>query len=151
MASNADGTDNLFFWLFTNPAEHPDQLTLWMNGGPGSSSMFGNFLELGPFELQEPSSGSFTLDFRRSDKSSWASTTALLFIDQPVGTGFSYSTADNLMPNMDDAYDEFKFFLKNFYTEFTAFNGKDLLISGESYAGKYVPFYTWKLWSDPDM
>lgn len=91
-ASN-DGSDKkLFYWLFepgggdltniSNEEEIP--LILWLNGGPGCSSMDGLWLENGPFRLRKSSSGNdWTIDV---NKHSWHTAPAwTLYVDQPVG------------------------------------------------------------------
>lgn len=63
---------------------------LWLNGGPGSSSQIGNLQEIGPLQLYR------ILDVTiRQNNYTWASKYNLLFIDQPVGTGLSYSDSDS--------------------------------------------------------
>lgn len=91
-ASN-DGFDKkIFYWLFepgvddlantTNEEDIP--LILWLNGGPGCSSMDGLWLENGPFRLKKPDDGSnWTID---TNKHSWHMAPAwTLYVDQPVG------------------------------------------------------------------
>lgn len=78
-----------FFWFFEsrgNPSKDP--LTLWLNGGPGSDSLIGLFQELGPCAISENLT-SYVNEY------SWSNVTNLLFISQPVGTGFSYQYKGN--------------------------------------------------------
>jgi carboxypeptidase C (cathepsin A) len=66
----------LFYWLF-EAADNNAPLLLWLNGGPGCSSMDGLFLELGPFKIN---GNSIVIN-----PYSWHNSANLLFIDQPVG------------------------------------------------------------------
>ena len=74
---------------------------------------------------------------------SWADVSHMLYIDQPVGTGFSYG--EPLLTNMDDVSSEFKYFLLQFYDIYPVFQGHQLILSGESYAGKYIPRFAYQL------
>jgi cathepsin A (carboxypeptidase C) len=79
------GPKHLFFWYFesqNNPATDP--LTLWLTGGPGDSSMIALFQENGPCRINAFGNGT---DF---NPYGWSRNSSLLFVDQPVGTGFSY-------------------------------------------------------------
>ncbi|KAF2401877.1 putative carboxypeptidase S1 [Trichodelitschia bisporula] len=83
-------TINTFFWFFESrkdPANAP--LSIWMNGGPGSSSMIGLLQENGPCKVKDDSN-STTLN-----PWSWNREVNMLYIDQPVQTGFSYDELVN--------------------------------------------------------
>ncbi|KAF2837047.1 alpha/beta-hydrolase [Patellaria atrata CBS 101060] len=82
---------NTFFWFFSarhDPANAP--LSIWMNGGPGSSSMLGLFVENGPCWVN-PDSNSTT-----SNPLSWNEHVNMLYLDQPVQVGLSYDTLQNV-------------------------------------------------------
>jgi carboxypeptidase C (cathepsin A) len=74
---------HLFYWFI--PTSTPNApLVLWLNGGPGCTSMFGVFQESGPFRLVSRT--------RLEDNpDSWHRGANMLFIDSPVGYYFSFS------------------------------------------------------------
>jgi vitellogenic carboxypeptidase-like protein len=64
-------------------------LAVWMlQGGPGCSSLFGTFYLNGPYQLQTD----MTL---RDNPGKWNRQYGLLFLDQPIGTGFSIAGAQH--------------------------------------------------------
>ncbi|KAL3425952.1 serine carboxypeptidase [Phlyctema vagabunda] len=86
-----DYPTNTFFW-FIAAREQTSALTIWLNGGPGSSSMIGLFTENGPCEVVETSGGDFETVVRDWG---WDRASNILYIDQPNQVGFSYDTPTN--------------------------------------------------------
>ncbi|OJD16314.1 hypothetical protein AJ78_03526 [Emergomyces pasteurianus Ep9510] len=84
-------TINTFFWFFEAREDSTNApLSVWLNGGPGSSSMYGLFQENGPCTVNHDSN-STTLN-----PWSWNRNVNMLYIDQPVQTGFSYDALVNV-------------------------------------------------------
>ena len=65
----------------------------------------------------------------------------MIYIDQPIGTGFSYGTP--LIRELDEAAEEFVTFLDNLFNLYSEFPSKELFMTGESYSGVYIPAYSW--------
>nr|DAD32672.1 TPA_asm: hypothetical protein HUJ06_011523 [Nelumbo nucifera] len=127
----------LFYWFFEaegGVAEKP--LVLWLNGGPGCSSVaYGAAQELGPFLIRNNRS---QLIYNRF---SWNKVANLLFVEAPVGVGFSYTNRSADLQTLGDqitANDSYAFLL-GWFRRFPAFKSHDFYITGESYAGHYVP------------
>ncbi|PGH09033.1 hypothetical protein AJ79_05762 [Helicocarpus griseus UAMH5409] len=131
------GSHHMFFWYFesqNNPSNDP--LTLWLTGGPGGSSMIGLFQEVGPCLVNEHGNGTYHNPF------GWSKSSSLLFVDQPVDVGFSYADEGYALPsNSHEAAIDMHRFLQIFISEaFPRHLNSDFHISGESYAGKYIPY-----------
>lgn len=127
---------NLFFWLYENRHIANKQRTvIWLNGGPGCSSMDGALMELGPYRVNADG----TL---RYNEGSWDEFANLLFVDNPVGTGFSYTNTEGYVSELQQMADEFLIFMESWFALFPQFEGDDLYIAGESYAGQHIPYIT---------
>lgn len=120
-----------------NPLEDP--VVLWLNGGPGCSSFDGFVYEHGPFSFEKGKSQG-SLPKLHLNPYSWSKVSNIIYLDSPAGVGFSYSgnNADYITGDQKTAYDSHTFLLKWFelYPEFLA---NPFFITGESYAGVYVP------------
>jgi len=139
---NREFDSNLFFWYVpakTNAETAP--LVLWLQGGPGGSSLFGLFVESGPFQVYANANGEFVKE--RDVK--WTDSYNMIYIDQPAGTGFSFTTYDGFAKNMDDVARDLYEALRQFYHVFPALLANDFYVTGESYAGKYVPAISHKI------
>jgi carboxypeptidase C (cathepsin A) len=104
-----------------------------LNGGPGASSLFGMFLENGPLRITH-TIDNFQVSYTNE---TWADAGSLLYIDNPIGSGFSYGK--DYVKSMDEASEELLDFLLNFYIAYPEFAGRPLFLTGESYAGKFLP------------
>lgn len=129
---------HLFYWYFPSQGDAAnDPLVLWLTGGPGCSSEIALFEELGPYKVVHNDDGGPKLE---RAKYSWSTHTNLLFVDQPVGTGYSYSDAptDTVHDEKMVAEDMYTF-LREFVQRYPELNGRPFYITGESYGGHYVP------------
>ncbi|XVF49529.1 hypothetical protein PTKIN_Ptkin04bG0019900 [Pterospermum kingtungense] len=115
-----------------DPASKP--LVLWLNGGPGCSSLgVGAFSENGPFRPNG--------EVLVRNKYSWNREANMLYLETPIGVGFSHSTNSSSYVAVDDeitARDNLVF-LQRWYNKFPNYRHRDLFITGESYAGHYIP------------
>ena len=116
-------------------------LVLWLNGGPGCSSLDGWSAENGPMQMD--SKGNFIMN-----EYSWHRAANMLYIESPGNVGFSYidSKLDYELEINDDiaAEDNFKA-LQDFFKKYPTFKGRDFYISGESYAGIYIPMLAYRI------
>ncbi|KAI3518171.1 hypothetical protein L1887_06624 [Cichorium endivia] len=127
---------HMFWWLYKSPNQpkHPTKpwpTIIWLQGGPGGSGVgFGNFGEIGPLDMD-----------LKSRNSTWLQKANLLFVDSPVGTGFSYVEDESLFVKTDvEAATDVTTLLKAVYSN----NQNDITllrpfyIFAESYGGKFA-------------
>jgi len=125
---------HLFYWFFESRNDPKnDPVVLWLNGGPGCSSLTGLFMELGPSSINKKIETVYN-DY------SWNSNASVIFLDQPVNVGFSYSgsSVSNTVAAGKDVYA----LLTLFFKQFPEYAHQDFHIAGESYAGHYIPVFT---------
>jgi carboxypeptidase D len=184
--ASSDGDKKLFYWLFepdladdaSSPPDEEIPLLIWLNGGPGCSSMDGLFLENGPFRIIKPNeSYEHYYNSQQQDTSKWRieinpyswhkAPAYTLYIDQPVGTGLSFSKKSNWAKDDQEVNIDFYTFLQNFLflhrdkfvQDSPIYNNNNsneeggeggatpllyqmkrpLFFSGESHAGHYIP------------
>ena len=130
---NEEDDKHLFYWFFESRNDPKnDPVVLWLNGGPGCSSLTGLFMELGPSSITKDGKVKF-------NPYSWNSNASVIFLDQPVNVGFSYSSASvsNTVAAGKDVYA----LLTLFFKQFPEYAEQPFHISGESYAGHYIPVF----------
>lgn len=125
---------NQFFWYFpamiSNKKDAP--VVVWLQGGPGASSLYGLFTENGPLRVRN---GKFE---RR--KYNWAVSHHLIFIDNPVGTGFSFTDDERgYCTDQTQVGEQLYNTLTQFFKLFPELQPNKFFVTGESYGGKYVP------------
>ncbi|KAL0735273.1 hypothetical protein Bca4012_011483 [Brassica carinata] len=120
-------SSRLFYFFFESRNNITDPVVIWLTGGPGCSSSLGLFTENGPFTLTE--------DLSHSERVS-----NIIYVDQPVGTGFStLSDTDVLRHDETGVSNDLYNFLQAFFKEHPQLVRNDFFITGESYAGHYIP------------
>ena len=127
----------LFFWRMGEQCGKrcSNELIVWLNGGPGCSSMDGALMETGAFRVAED--GKLYLN-----SGSWHTRGTMLFVDQPVGTGFSRPGRDGrLRTELSQLADDFLLFMERYYAVFPEDRRRTLVLAGESYAGQYLPYF----------
>lgn len=112
---------------------------IWLNGGPGASSQVGNFLENGPYRLN---STDLSLAVNAYG---WQNKAHVVYFDQPVGTGFSFTKNEAYPRTLEQVGSQFHAALQNWYRKFPALRPNPLYLSGESFAGAYIPVIAWTL------
>ncbi|KAH7689755.1 Peptidase S10 serine carboxypeptidase protein [Dioscorea alata] len=133
----------LFYYFIEsegNPVEDP--LLLWLTGGPGCSAFSGLVFEIGPLKFSSVDyNGSLpTLVYHPF---SWTKVSNVIFLDSPVGTGFSFSnTPEGYVDGDVTSSNRVHRFLRKWLLDHPQFLSNPLYIAGDSYAGKVVPFIT---------
>ncbi|WP_331772762.1 S10 family peptidase (plasmid) [Embleya sp. NBC_00888] len=145
---------HLFYWFFESQTCDPnldatDQqqliddtpLLIWLNGGPGASSLAGLFIENGPLRIGDDGVGTVSVS-----PDTWNQEAHVVYWDQPIGTGYSYcDTPDTYVEDEETLAGMFWQALQQFLTTYPEYAKCPLYVCGESYAGKYVPAIALKI------
>ncbi|OIW08527.1 hypothetical protein TanjilG_03203 [Lupinus angustifolius] len=125
---------HMFWWLYRSPyrVEDPSKpwpIILWLQGGPGASGVgIGNFEEVGPLDT-----------FLKPRNSTWLKKADLLFVDNPVGTGYSFVEDSNLFVRTDEeAATDLTTLLIEIFNKDERLQKSPLFIVAESYGGKFA-------------
>ena len=143
LKANDNGTWKMHYMLTesrTDPENDP--LLFWFNGGPGCSSFSGSFEELGPFYINSDNSTLYENVY------SWNQHANVLYIESPIGTGFSYDTSNPKysVANDDQTLQQNYAALLDFFNNVQPkYKNKPFFLSGESYAGLNLPSMTFAL------
>uniref|UniRef100_A0A8C2J7Y9 Carboxypeptidase n=1 Tax=Cyprinus carpio TaxID=7962 RepID=A0A8C2J7Y9_CYPCA len=125
---------HLHYWFVESqkdPAGSP--VVLWLNGGPGCSSLDGLLTEHGPFLIQDDGA---TLEY---NPYSWNKIANVLYLESPAGVGFSYSDDKKYTTNDTEVATNNYLALKEFFRLFPEFSKNEFFLTGESYGGIYIP------------
>ncbi|KAF5282414.1 hypothetical protein FQR65_LT14308 [Abscondita terminalis] len=124
---------NLFFWFFPSESDYENApVVLWLQGGPGASSVLGSLEINGAFEVTD--------DLKLKKRAIyWSQTHSVLYIDSPVGSGFSFTDEGGYTRNETIVAQHLYSGLLQFFQMFPELKENGFFVTGESYAGKYVP------------
>ncbi|MBA0788134.1 hypothetical protein Gotri_000137 [Gossypium trilobum] len=135
----------LFYYFVESPQNSSDKpLVLWLNGGPGCSSLgYGAMLELGPFRVNKDGKTLYRNEY------AWNKVANVIFLESPAGVGFSYSNDSSDYTKVGDkrTTKDSYVFLINWLERFPQYKRRDFFITGESYAGHYVPQLAYYIFS----
>lgn len=134
---NEQYNSNLFFWYFpplSNATTEDIPVIVWLQGGPGATSLYGLFTENGPVYVHKMKHG------LRKRKYTWNINAHVIYIDNPVGTGWSFTENDaGYAKNETQVGEDLYNGLMQFFTLFPGLLKNPFFVTGESYGGKYVP------------
>ncbi|KAG6331591.1 hypothetical protein ID866_7500 [Astraeus odoratus] len=129
------GDKHMFFYFFESRNDpKTDDVIFWTSGGPGCSSSLAVFFEQGPCQIRDADGPYF-------NKYSWNANANMFFVDQPVGVGFSHADHNVTVSTTEEAGKDLAAFVAIFFEHFTDFRGRAFHMSGESYAGRYLPVF----------
>ncbi|CAJ0955762.1 unnamed protein product, partial [Mesorhabditis belari] len=138
-----NGNWKMHYWLIESKSDPTkDPVLVWFQGGPGCSSFGGAFEEMGPFYIN------FDVQTLFENKYSWNSKANILFLESPIGVGFSYDTTnvDYSVANDTQSAGQNYQALKDFFTTVQPkYADRSFFLSGESYAGVYIPMLSARL------
>ncbi|XP_044277244.1 LOW QUALITY PROTEIN: lysosomal protective protein [Varanus komodoensis] len=137
---------HLHYWFVEaqgNAADKP--LVLWLNGGPGCSSVAGFLTEHGPFTVQPDGASLEYNDY------AWNKLGHMLYLESPVGVGYSYSDSQDYRTNDTEVARVNYLALKEFLRLYPEHGSRDLYLTGESYGGVYIPTLAEWVMQDPAL
>jgi serine carboxypeptidase 1 len=121
----------------TKRAERP--LVMFLQGGPGASSLFSYYLETGPTKIEATSATTWSLVNRSH---TWIRHANMLYVDNPVGTGFSYTNDPRGFSTTDEGIaSNLVLFMQGFLVAHPEFKGKPFWVFCESYGGKMAAYF----------
>ncbi|XP_029945667.1 lysosomal protective protein [Salarias fasciatus] len=124
----------LHYWFVTSQRDPvKDPLVLWLNGGPGCSSLDGFLSENGPFHVRDDGATLYENPF------SWNKIANVVYLESPAGVGYSYSDDGEYSTNDTEVAEDNYRALQNFFAKFPNFTQNEFYIFGESYGGIYAP------------
>ncbi|THU73643.1 hypothetical protein C4D60_Mb04t25020 [Musa balbisiana] len=134
-----NGAELFYYFIPSEGRPSEDPLLLWLNGGPRCSALSGLVFEVGPLKFVSAEYNG-SLPNMVYHPYSWTKVANMIFLDSPVGSGFSFSRRYEGYNANDMSWSEhvYKFLIK-WFIDHPQFLSNPLYISGDSYGGKIVP------------
>lgn len=126
-----------YIFVESQGAPTTDPLVLWLNGGPGCSSILGFLYEHGPFVYPD---GSTELMF---NEFAWNQHANVIYMESPACVGLSYCNDANMQFDDEGTASDNLAALVSWFNKFPEFQGRSFFVAGESYAGVYVPYISY--------
>jgi carboxypeptidase C (cathepsin A) len=141
--NNTNGS-YIFYQLFsavnTSIQDTSKPLILWMQGGPGCSGLIGAYIEMGPYTIQNITTGNTSKLSPVHNDLGWTVDNHMVFVDSPIGVGYSLNGSLPQPNNTVTASFDFETFLVGFFEVYPQFKNTQFYIFSESYGGHYVSF-----------
>lgn len=147
----SDEVQLFYYFIESERSPKDDPLMLWLTGGPGCSALSGLLFEIGPFTFDYPNSSGNkpTLEV---NPYSWTKVANIIFLDSPVGTGFSYAKTSQAYNTNDTlAAAQAYSFLRKWLMDHPKFLINSLYIGGDSYSGLIVPIIVQEIYDGNEV
>jgi len=138
---NTTSPSKRLHYIMMESLGHPatDPLVIWLNGGPGCSSLLGAFQENGPFVFDDGE------NVIKPNLEAWNHRSNLLYIESPAHIGFSIGGPNDWnFTDLTQSQDLFAA-VQSFFVLFPEYLPNALWITGESYAGVYGPWLAYQI------
>nr|ACN30985.1 unknown [Zea mays] len=132
------GVQLFYYFVRSESDPYEDPLLLWLSGGPGCSGISGLAYEIGPLQFDAQGQGGFPTLLYRPE--TWTKVSNIIFVDSPVGTGFSYAKSEEGLETGDTKQvKQLVIFLRKWLQDHPRFVMNPLYIAGDSYSGLIIP------------
>lgn len=141
----------IFYWYSSATTKKNNALPiiLWTSGGPGSSSLYGFFVENGPFTCAPTKKGHPHLSMATTH-ANWSSFANLLILDQPLGVGLSFTQSQHYPHSPKEGNRQYYSALQHFFAQHPNLRNHDLYLAGESYGATYIALLAQRIEQEHD-
>ena len=136
-SANPKGPDEGLFYWFVGADDYAKRpLIIWTNGGPGSSSFWGFFLENGPYEISYTQGGDPVVKARPT---AWNQYANYMIFEHPLSVTISFAKDKDVPGSVEEGMVQYYQALLNFLAKHPELANNPIILTGESYAGTYLP------------